>query len=145
MPHDVTPAPIERPDTVAYVGDVARGFGHECAYVHENGDVYPLPHIVRHSPTGFAWGYGGSGPAELARCLLIHFYGDAAKCGRCDGRGTEAEHYCLACGGDGYTLPVSYQDFKFDIIARIPQDEGWRLSGADILRWTRERRRPDGL
>jgi hypothetical protein len=25
-----------------------------------------------HSPDGFAWGYGGSGPAQLALALLLH-------------------------------------------------------------------------
>jgi hypothetical protein len=33
----------------------------------------PLKHHVRHSPTGFSWGYGGSGPAELARCILLDY------------------------------------------------------------------------
>ena len=31
----------------------------------------PVTHRVRHGPDGFAYGYEGSGPAELARCLLI--------------------------------------------------------------------------
>lgn len=31
-----------------------------------------LPHLLRHSPDGFNWGYCGSGPAELARCILLH-------------------------------------------------------------------------
>lgn len=30
----------------------------------------PLYHYVDVSPTGFAWGYGGSGPTDLARSLL---------------------------------------------------------------------------
>ena len=30
----------------------------------------PLPHVVRHSPTGFEWGYGGSGPSDLALSVL---------------------------------------------------------------------------
>jgi hypothetical protein len=38
---------------------------------NEEGQHYPLPHEVRHSPTGFEWGYLGSGPADLARCLLL--------------------------------------------------------------------------
>lgn len=41
----------------------------------------PLPlHLdVRdHSPTGFAWGYGGSGPAQLALALLIDATGNEA-------------------------------------------------------------------
>jgi hypothetical protein len=30
----------------------------------------PLYHHVKHSPTGFAWGYTGSGPHDLARSIL---------------------------------------------------------------------------
>lgn len=29
-----------------------------------------LTHRIRHSPTGMNWGYGGSGPADLARSIL---------------------------------------------------------------------------
>src|SRR5512135_81505 len=29
-----------------------------------------LRHLVKHSPTGFSWGYGGSGPADLALSIL---------------------------------------------------------------------------
>jgi hypothetical protein len=38
----------------------------------EEGRVVEIlfdPRYVRHSPNGFEWGYGGSGPAELARYL----------------------------------------------------------------------------
>jgi hypothetical protein len=38
---------------------------------------YKLPkHVVFHSPDGFSWGYGGSGPSELARCLLLEVVGE---------------------------------------------------------------------
>ena len=30
----------------------------------------PLKHRVYHSPTGFEWGFEGSGPADLARSIL---------------------------------------------------------------------------
>ncbi|GAI86031.1 unnamed protein product [marine sediment metagenome] len=30
----------------------------------------PLKHRGYHSPDGFNWGYGGSGPADLARSIL---------------------------------------------------------------------------
>lgn len=49
--------------------------------------VGPLPHHSKHSPSGFSWGYAGSGPAELARCLLIDHLGDKAWCERCRGAG----------------------------------------------------------
>jgi hypothetical protein len=35
-----------------------------------SGKSRPLRHMVLHSPSGFAWGYGGSGPADLALSLL---------------------------------------------------------------------------
>lgn len=38
--------------------------------VDEDGTTYPLPHIERHSPDGFNWGYGGSGPADTALSIL---------------------------------------------------------------------------
>lgn len=44
------------------------------ALVHVGDESYPLPHIVRHSPTGFGFGYCGSGPADLARSMLIHYF-----------------------------------------------------------------------
>ena len=41
----------------------------------ESGCSYPLRHVVRHSPTGFNWGYGGSGPADTARSILTDCLG----------------------------------------------------------------------
>jgi len=55
-----------------------------------------VPHAVRHSPTGIEWGYGGSGPADLARSILMHFYGPAV-------------------------AEALYQRFKWDVVARIPR------------------------
>ena len=55
------------------------------AHDKETGDRYDLPHIKRHSPGGFEWGYAGSGPADLARSLLIDALGPAAACPLCDG------------------------------------------------------------
>lgn len=35
----------------------------------------PLRHRLRHSPDGFQWQYGGSGPADLARSILFDLLG----------------------------------------------------------------------
>ena len=41
---------------------------------HANGNVTFLKHrIVLHSPTRFGWGYGGSGPADLALNMLFDY------------------------------------------------------------------------
>jgi hypothetical protein len=29
--------------------------------------------VFNHSPTGFSWGYGGSGPAQLALAILLRY------------------------------------------------------------------------
>jgi len=52
--------------------------------------------VVNHSPTGFAWGYGGSGPAQLALALLLEI--------------TTKDMALLW-----------YQDVKWNIIAPLPQ------------------------
>jgi len=51
--------------------------------------------LRNHSPTGFEWGYGGSGPAQLALAIL-------------------AEHL----GDDRGALNL-YQDFKWACIAQL--------------------------
>lgn len=33
----------------------------------------PSLKVYNHSPTGFAWGYSGSGPAQLALAILLTF------------------------------------------------------------------------
>ena len=42
--------------------------------VEDEGEVSTLEHYVLHSPDGFQMVYGGSGPAELARCILIDYF-----------------------------------------------------------------------
>jgi Family of unknown function (DUF6166) len=34
--------------------------------------------LFNHSPNGFEWGYGGSGPAQLALAILLDLTNDAA-------------------------------------------------------------------
>ena len=73
--------------------------------------------IVRHSPTGFEWGYGGSGPADLALNILTAIIGQQ-----------EAEQGGL------------YQKFKDDFIAAMPF-EGGTIKAADIDVWIKENRK----
>jgi hypothetical protein len=93
--------------------------GRTYVTVHEEGKpVRQLKHFVRHSPDGFEWGYGGSGPAELARCILLDHFGE-------DGRKVRS----LA---DSF-----YQDFKRTFIERIQADE-WAIADTEILCWLGE-------
>jgi hypothetical protein len=63
-----------------------------------------------HSPSGFEWGYGGSGPAQLALALL-------------------ADHT-----GDDEEAVALHQDFKRVVVARLPY-RGWELTGSQMDTW----------
>ena len=62
-----------------------------------------------HSPTGPAWGYGGSGPAQLALVILLAVTDEAT-----------AERF--------------YQRFKRSVIAPIEANR-WALGASDVLGW----------
>jgi hypothetical protein len=81
-----------------------------CKVFVNGEELEPYLHIRNHSPDGFEWGYGGSGPAQLALAIMCDFW-----------QSTEA-----AC--------FWYQKFK-SLIARLPHDE-WIITGADIMDWT---------
>lgn len=79
----------------------------------ENGGIKPLELHSRHSPTGHAWGYGGSGPAQLALDLLW------------DVTGEEPQRSV-------------YQEFKWKRIVRIPMDDDWEMTEQEIQDWIKE-------
>jgi hypothetical protein len=87
----------------------------------------PLEHYPFHSPSGFEWGYDGSGPADLARCILLHYHAVTPT--------RRGPFYPPAAG----ELPVSYQAFKRDVIARLPQHEAWTLTRREITEWIEAR------
>ena len=73
-------------------------------------DGAPLPprlDLWNHSPTGYEWGYGGSGPAQLALALLADCLQDDAE----------------AIGW--------HQEFKRAIVAGLPR-QGWTLTSRQI-------------
>jgi hypothetical protein len=74
--------------------------------VNENGECRALDprHDLRnHSASGFEWGYGGSGPAQLALALAADVLGD-----------------------DEAAQQV-YQRLKFKLVGSLPHD-GWVLT-----------------
>ncbi len=62
--------------------------------------------IANHSPTGFAWGYAGSGPAQLALAILANEYGSLDR------------------------APCHYQDFKQFVVAGLPDQ--WAFTSHTI-------------
>jgi len=69
--------------------------------------------VRNHSPDGFNFGYGGSGPAQLALAILMDYLG------------TVIPH------------PALYQSFKFKFIAPI-KDEGGVITGEQIQEFINE-------
>lgn len=84
----------------------------EVFFSYPEGDL-ALPKrfdLRNHSPDGFQWGYGGSGPAQLALAILAHAIG-----------------------------PVQalrlYQIYKRDVIAQWPPYLPLDIPQEDVLRW----------
>lgn len=83
--------------------------------------------LHNHSPDGFAWAYGGSGPAQLALTLTL----EAAK--RLDAK--LLTDINIAGGVPAMRAVPYYQDLKRELVASLPQDdfeiefdlEGWLL------------------
>lgn len=67
------------------------------------------PHVVRHSPSGPEWGYGGSGPADCARSVLLALTDEA-------------------------TADAHYQAFKAEVVARLPE-HGAVIQRTAALAW----------
>lgn len=84
----------------------------------DNNVATNVPHIVaHHSPTGFEWGYAGSGPADLALNIVEVILR------RLDFKGELSEPMW-----DGYRVFKQayrlHQDFKFAFIATAPREVG---------------------
>lgn len=140
-----------------YRGEIQRGHQRVYVYAAETTPPFLLEHrLVRHSPDGFAWGYGGSGPSDLALNMLIDALGDAAWCARCGGKGSETyteqgergegeheyEGRCSQCRGERtgpLCTPDIYQAFKVAHVAEWPQDAGWKITAAEVAQFARAR------
>ena len=77
-------------------------------------DPEPSQKLINHSPDGFQWGYGGSGPSQLALALLLDVTGDS-----------------------GLSVAL-HQDFKNKFVATW--GESWQMEADEILHWVRLRR-----
>lgn len=81
-------------------------------YDDERNETYRLPHVLKHSPDGFEWGYSGSGPSDLAISILSDVF-------------------------DKDPEPSLYQDFRDEFIAQFQSD--WSLTEREIRHWVQLR------
>lgn len=70
--------------------------------------------IRNHSPDGFEWGYGGSGPSQLALAILLDYFSNVLKL-------PKAEEVAA----------MHYQKFKEQFIATATH-EGFRIEAHEI-------------
>lgn len=105
---------VERPapERVKYEGHYEQELDLCYVEVSKPGkSPYPMQErqdLINHSPTGIAWGYCGSGPAQCSFAILMDYLGD-------EQRAREL-----------------YQDFKFTTIAKLPRNQAWTLTGRQI-------------
>ena len=86
---------------------VGRRRFHAVSVTVDGRHLRPRLDLRCHSPAEFEWGYGGSGPSQLALAIL-------------------ADH----CGNDEEAINL-YQRFKWAVIAHLPR-HGWVLTSGDI-------------
>jgi len=81
--------------------------GHAVVVTVNGHPLNPRLDLWNHSPTGFEWGYGGSGPAQLALALLAD---------------------CL--GNDERAVQL-HQEFKRQVVANL-EGRGWIMTSHEI-------------
>jgi hypothetical protein len=108
-------------------GKVWVGVRGACERTHR--DLDPRTDLRNHSPDGFEFGYGGSGPAQLALAILAdhlkHFPQDldyARRIAKVDDDMHE--------GSDGLAVRC-HQAFKFMVITGLKGDS-WQLTSEEI-------------
>ena len=103
----------QRPSNTQYFAAEPDSPGHTPVYVREGDDgehteLEQRQGLRNHSPSGFSWGYSGSGAAQLALAILADFYDD-------DSRAMD-----------------QYMDFKREFVAQYSDDAPFYATAADI-------------
>jgi hypothetical protein len=86
--------------------------GEECTVKVDGEPLDARYDLLSASPSGFEWGYGGSGPAQLAIAILAHTYGEGFAC-------------------------EYYQQFNREVVSELPE-KGWTLTKRDLDAWREE-------
>lgn len=88
----------------SYIGTIVNN---EYVVTANGLPLNPRLDLRNHSPSGFSWGYMGSGPSQLALALLANEVSDEIA--------TEA-----------------YMAFKEKVIAKLDLTKSWQLTSKDI-------------
>lgn len=109
-----TPGRVRTTEQAVYRGprDPSAQVGDEVEVIVDGESLDYRYDLLSASPSRFEWGYGGSGPVQLAIATLAHAYDDTFAC----------EHF---------------QQFKEEVVANLPEDS-WTLTKADLNEWRGE-------
>jgi hypothetical protein len=90
-----------------------RAYNNVPVVLRDGKHFSPDPSLLvrNHSPTGFEWGYSGSGPSQLALALLLDNF-------------------------DTDTALDHYHDYKFGIVAGFGGE--WTTDSLEIRRWLQQ-------
>jgi hypothetical protein len=99
-----------------YASDTLKGGPVMVTVIKKDGSenqLNPRNDLMNHSPDGFQYGYGGSGPAQLALAI------------------------CSYVLGDEKGLSV-YQQYKFAVIAKLPYGQEWEITDDEVRETVKE-------
>lgn len=88
--------------------------------------------LFNHSPTGFEWGYGGSGPAQLALAILAHHLKhnpsdlEILRAAGVDIDPDVFEQDPRLSAADRAAVKL-HQRFKFAVVANLHRERGWLI------------------
>ena len=101
--------PLYAPQQTAWKYEVFDDFTMKSDQHFTNAEFNFQQLVVRHSPTGMNWGYGGSGPSDCALNILLNYISEGT------GLVTEDEEDFINC---------HYQSFKQKHVANVAKEGG---------------------
>ncbi len=95
---------------------------------HVHANSRPLRHVAYHSPSGLNWGYGGSGPADLALSILAHYFNERPQ--------PQSKRFLYG----EYQCWQYHQRFKWDFVSAWK--DNWTISTDEITTWLKKQNQP---
>lgn len=105
-----------------YLGTRVDGHRGRTVVTADGERLPPRNDLFNHSPDGFEWGYGGSGPAQLALAILAHHLGSVIV----------KSHAKSVAAVDAAAVRL-HQKFKWEFVARWGNE--WILTSDEIDAW----------
>lgn len=115
---------------ITYIGNPRTLYVERRADNEAPRSLDPRLHVINHSPTGFAWGYWGSGPAQLAFALIADAL--VAAIDHREDRSDEWRHTAIDAAVKRASDPALYQQFKQAIVGNWPQNAPFTITDEEI-------------